>query len=169
MAWSAEIRHCIDGEWLQIPPLRLGRVPSGLGTPNRYLTVMHGDRPALRVDLYVWEGCFQEILFIDDQMFVGMGDAVYVVGLADRSVVTLELDLYFGSFFRLDTGVLAASATKLHRLDTNGNVFWETEMLGVDGVIVHDVVDGIVYGAGEWDPPGGWKEFQVSLESGRAV
>jgi hypothetical protein len=169
MAWSAEIRWAIDGEWLELPPLRLGRIPSGLGTPNRFLTVTHDDRPALRVDLYVWEGFFQEILFNDDHMFVGMGDAVYVVDVTDRSVVTLELDLYFGSFFRLDTGVLVASATKLYRLAANGNVLWETEPLGVDGVIVQDVVDGMVFGAGEWAPPGGWKEFRVSLESGRAV
>src|SRR5262245_18309050 len=115
MAWSAEFRWAIDGEWLQLPPLRLGRSQSGLGPPNRYLTVMDDDRPVLRVDLYVWEGYFQEVLFMDGQMFVGLGDVVYVVGVTDRRVVTLELDDYFGSFFRLDNSVLAASATKLFR------------------------------------------------------
>jgi hypothetical protein len=98
-----------------------------------------------------------------------MGNVVYVVHLTERRVVTLEMDGYFGHLYRLDSGVLAASATKLYRLDANGNVLWESEELGVDGVIVDRVVDGIIYGDGEWDPPGGWKEFQVRLENGRTV
>lgn len=169
MAWSAEIRWTIDGEWLQLPPLRLGSVPPGLGTPNRYLTVLRDEYPALRVDLYVWEGYFQGILFIDDRMFLGMGDVVYVVGVSDGAVATLGVDGYFGSFFRIDDGVLVASATRLHRLDATGNVLWESDPLGVDGVLVDRVEGDMVYGAGEWDSPGGWQDFRVSAENGRAI
>jgi len=33
-------------------PVRVGRVPAGVGTPARYVTVVEYDKPILRVDVY---------------------------------------------------------------------------------------------------------------------
>jgi hypothetical protein len=38
-----------------------------------------------------------------------------------------------------------------------------------DGVVVVAIDDNVVLGQGEWDPPGGWRPFQVSLESGETL
>lgn len=41
--------------------------------------------------------------------------------------------------------------------------------LGLEGVIVNSVEDGIVRGEGEWDPPGGWRPFSLRLDTGQFV
>jgi hypothetical protein len=46
---------------------------------------------------------------------------------------------------------------------------WESERLGIDGVVVHAVEGDVIEGDGEWDPPGGWQPFELSLASGERV
>jgi len=38
--------------------------------------------------------------------------------------------------------------------------------LGIDGIIVASTSDGVISGEGEWDPPGGWRPFRLSLATG---
>jgi hypothetical protein len=38
--------------------------------------------------------------------------------------------------------------------------------LGIDGVIVSQIEYPIIKAAGEWDPPGGWVDAKIDLESG---
>lgn len=42
----------IDRSWLDVAPIRVGRILSGLGTPDRYLTDSSEDGRHIRVDLY---------------------------------------------------------------------------------------------------------------------
>jgi len=46
-------------------------------------------------------------------------------------------------------------------------LLWRSDCLGIDGVMVDQVADGIIRGKGEWDPPGGWRPFQVRFATGR--
>lgn len=46
---------------------------------------------------------------------------------------------------------------------------WTTQRLGIDGVIVDGVANGIIEGQGEWNPPGGWERFRVKLDSGSLI
>lgn len=41
--------------------------------------------------------------------------------------------------------------------------------LGIDGVLVTVIDNGVVGGEAELDPPGGWKPFRVDLETGAKV
>ena len=43
---------------------------------------------------------------------------------------------------------------------------WSSPELGIDGVIVGSVAEGVIEGAGECDPPDGWRAFRVLLSSG---
>jgi len=55
-------------------------------------------------------------------------------------------------------------------VDVNdGRVLWKSTNVGLDGVIAHDVSTGVVHGSGEWDPPGGWRPFVLSLATGEAI
>ena len=60
-------------------------------------------------------------------------------------------------------------ATYEVNLDEEGELLWTSPALGVDGVLVHSIDDGVIAGEGEWDPPGGWRPFRVALSSGLAL
>lgn len=62
--------------------------------------------------------------------------------------------------------VLVASASELLRFDGAGQLLWRRSGLGIDGVVIHRVQDGEIFGDAEWDPPGGWKSFRLRLDSG---
>jgi hypothetical protein len=46
---------------------------------------------------------------------------------------------------------------------------WRAENHGMDGVVIERVENGVIRGAGEWDRPGGWRPFTISLRSGRSM
>lgn len=88
------------------------------------------------------------------------------VNLAERAVLEHELDSYFGYLYPIPAGVLVSSGSSLFRFGQDGRIVWLCRSLGVDGVVVHDVRDGVVVGAAELDPPGEWKPFRVALADG---
>lgn len=63
-------------------------------------------------------------------------------------------------------GVLVASASELLSFGHDGALQWRSARLGIDGVIVKSLKDGLIDGSGEWDPPGGWQSFRLCAVTG---
>jgi hypothetical protein len=167
---NIEFSASIDLPWTNIEPIRLGSVPSGLGTADRFLTVTTDDEgKRLRVDLYSsGEACpFEEAILWAGNLAVGFGARFHLINLTTFIVSSLEFRDYFGHLYPHDNCILVASGSQLFRVQENGRVEWETDVLGIDGVVVNGISDGVVEGEGEWDPPGGWKRFRVHLDNGK--
>jgi hypothetical protein len=92
-----------------------------------------------------------------------------LIQIKQLSVITYALDNYFGHLYAHNDYLLVASGERLLRIQCDGSLAWKSPLLGIDGVIVGNVEDGIIYGSGEWDPPGGWQPFQIRLDSGQLV
>lgn len=134
-----------------------------------------------RIDLFASAGqsCFQDVRCVGEVVYIGYGQLVAVVKPKAGILATHALDGYFGHFFAatdvdasasdLGQSMLVASASELLRFDDAGRLLWRSTGLGVDGVVVHSVRDGILHGDAEWDPPGGWKPFRLHLETGTVV
>jgi hypothetical protein len=168
----ASFRETIESPWTGITPVRVGDVSPGRGTPAVYVTVERDGEPVLRVDLYEHEPAhyaFQEVLAWADWIVIGFGCRVHLVSPASRSVATFQLSGYFGHLYALQDRLFVADAERLHCFDREGAVVWRSAELGIDGVIVRNVADGIIEGEGEWDPPGGWKPFRILLSSGASA
>jgi hypothetical protein len=166
----------IDSPWTTMPPLRLGRVPSGSGTADLFVTISDDDRPLLRVDLYGDSSSetfpFQDALAWREQVFVGFGHRVYVIDPKKQSGSEILLGTnsgYFGAFYASQDYLLVASGECLLRISPEGKVLWRVPDLGLDGVEVTSVEDGRIQGQGEWDPPGGRKPFALRLDSGELI
>jgi hypothetical protein len=160
----------IDSPWLSMTPSRIGDIPAGLGTPSKFILVELAGRPALRVDAYPSsEECFvfNDAMLWHSFLVVGWGDCAYLIGIESGAVTKHRLGAYFGHFYVNDDSLLIASCDRLWRIDTDGSVQWKSDTLGIDGVLVSDVDDGVISGQGEWDPPGGWQPFRIMLESGQ--
>jgi hypothetical protein len=150
----------------------LGAVPTGLGTPNVFVTVEVDGKPFLRIDLYAdpnHSETSEQVLIWREFVTIGFGHNLHLVHVESRTTTSLDLDSYFGRVYASDECLIVASAERLFRVESDSTVKWTTQRLGIDGVIVDGVVNGIIEGQGEWDPPGGWKRFRVDLDSGSLV
>lgn len=126
----------------------------------------------MRVDLYRSNDecfAFEEVQSWCGWLVIGWGHRVFLVSLQTCAAAAVGLDAYFGHLYPGDNYLLVASAERLLRIDTDGKVRWQSGVLGIDGVVVDGVADGLISGRGEWDPPGGWRPFQVRLDSGEIV
>lgn len=161
----------LDEPALRLAPIRVGRVPRHLPTPDLYVIASDEEGVRRRIDVYGDSGaevfCFTEAILWQRWVVIGFGNQVHLVALDGNITISLPLGAYFGSLYPAGTFLLVASATSLLCVAPDGSVRWTCEWLGMDGVIVDEVRAGIIYGEGEWDPPGGWRPFQISLENGR--
>ena len=153
-------------------PLRLGTVPTGLGTADLFVTVEANAHPLLRIDLYRSsdeESAFTEVQVWAKSIAIGWGEHFYLVDPATRRTADILLGSYFGQIYAEESHLLVASAERLFCVSPNGNLLWRSDQLGIDGVVVERVTDTVIEGEGEWDPPGGWRPFLISLRDGRGA
>src|SRR5262245_27136624 len=168
---KANFQKFADPPWERVKTLRIGCVPTGLGTPNAFVFIENDGTPFLRVDIYGEEECyaFEDVIVWRDFVAIGFGSRVHMVNYQTRETITFELDSYFGHFYPGDEWLIIASGNRLLLIDPTGSVVWKTEELGLDGVIVDSIEGNLINGQGEWDPPGGWRHFQMRLDTGEKI
>ena len=168
---STAFQTVIDAPWTKLEPVRVGAISSGFGTPDIYVLVEDDGSPLVRIDVYADEAdhTFQDVLVWEGFVVIGFGHVVHLVGYRNSEAVTLRLDNYFARLYPGAGWLIVASSERLFRINPDGRIAWKTETLGLDGVVVDATDDNVVLGQEEWDPPGGWRPFQVSLKSGETL
>jgi hypothetical protein len=167
LMYHAELHNTVVAPWTDMNPIHVGDVPAGAGTPGVYVTVERNGRPLARIDVWpLAAGPFSHVVAWRKFVVVGWGDQVHLVEPLSRQVSSIACDGYIGHLYPVGAQLLIADATRLISVDARGERLWTSDRLGIDGVVVDAVHGGIITGQGEWDPPGGWRPFRVSLESG---
>jgi hypothetical protein len=169
--FSITTENVIDTPWLSTKNIAVGQVPRTLGTPDLFALIEKDGNPYLRADLYVGEEtiCFQEMIIWKAWAVIGYGDHVHFISTTHDTAKSIELDCYFGSLYPYDDFLLAASGMSLYKIDERADLIWKSADLGIDGVLVHDISDNVIFGEGEWDPPGGWKPFRINCSFGLEI
>jgi hypothetical protein len=164
--YRATFQASLDDPWRFMDPIRIGRVPTGEPEPA-YVTVERDGTPVARIDAYAdHRGPFTELITWGRFVVLGWDAAAYLIDPSDRHVRTVKCDGYFGHLYPLGDRLLIATASELICLDDRGDTVWRRGNLGVDGVTVASTSDCVIHGKGEWDPPGGWRPFRLSLATG---
>ncbi|GER86272.1 hypothetical protein KDW_04340 [Dictyobacter vulcani] len=167
--YTCRFVQTLEDAALMLDAVPLGDVPRGLGTPSQYCLVEENGDPVMRIDVYGELGAFADIQIWHKWLIIGFADMVHFVSLETRQHHSHPLCGYFGHLYPLQEALLVASASDLLCFDAQARLQWTTEQLGIDGVVIIRVADNIIYGEGEWDPPGGWQPFQLSLCTGHIV
>jgi hypothetical protein len=76
---------------------------------------------------------------------------------------------YFGHIYSKEKIFYIADAYQLVAVTHRGQILWNSENLGIDGVVVKEINNGRIYGEGEWDPPGGWIDFVLDAQTGKRI
>jgi hypothetical protein len=168
---TASFQDFADPPWEHVKPLRVGRIPAGLGTPNAYVLIENDGAPFIRVGVYGDEDCyaFEVAIVWREFVVIGFGSRVHLVNYKNQETITFELDSYFGHFYPGADWLIIASGYRLLLIEPTGRVAWKTETLGLDGVIVDSIESSFIHGHGEWEPLGGWRPFQVRLDTGEKI
>jgi hypothetical protein len=169
----------IEAPWTAIRPVTVGAVPAGLGTADAFVSVTRDEEPVLRIDIYDGEAqcwAFEDAIVWHDFVVLGRGGYVHLVSLTTRRAESHAMCGYFGYLHPVDEHLVVASAERLHCFNCEGNPIWQSERLGLDGVVVHRIDDGIIEGEGQWECPpfgdderGDWRPFRIELASGLAA
>lgn len=122
----------------------------------------------------VGHSAFQDLRCVDDTVFVGVGESLFALHPLGRVWNRIRLEDYFRALYTPEDfglpassfGVLVVSGTALFSLTGTGELLWCARGLAVDGVLVSDVHDGLIFGSAELDPPGGWQPFVLNLITG---
>ena len=165
-----------DEHWMTIPAVRLGVVPGTLRTPDAFALVTRAETPHLRIELYrspdeYGVDAFQSAVVWERFVVIGAWEHVYFIDLESDQwdAIAFDLEAYFGSMKVAGKRLLIASAERAFSFDANARLEWKSLPIGLDGVVFEEVRDGLVRGSGEWDPPGGWKPFVLSVTSGEVL
>jgi hypothetical protein len=169
---SISLDHAASDSWVGIKTVRVGRIPERLPSPDLYAMVLQGDEPLLNIEIYKSPNeysAFKAAALWKGFAAIGFGERLYLVNLDSQQVLEFSLDGYFGQLQVNDNQLLVASAQNVIALDPSGAKLWQSAELGIDGVVLHEANANEIRGSGEWDPPGGWKEFRLSASTGRVL
>ena len=165
-----------DESWASVEALRIGNPSSSGRTPDAFALVEREGSPHFRVDLYRGPEEFgvdamHEVVIWSGFVVIGIWEHVYFVDLEANPKIVLEFNLgaYFDEMKSTDDRLLVASGERVFSFDSNGRPEWKSAQLGIDGIVIHSVEANVVLGAGEWDPPGGWRPFALSATSGEVL
>lgn len=147
-----------------------------LGSPNYQVLIDENEKSSCLLKIFLFDeaDCFHELKYSDKFVVTGCGEKVHFFSFEDKSVRSYELNDYFGHLYPshdieakfIENEIFVASASQLFKFKPNGQLEWASETLGIDGVVIEEIEEQVIRGAGEYDPPGGWKKFEVRTEDG---
>lgn len=115
-------------------------------------------------------GVFKQALKWGGILVVGHGAYVYLYDVVEaRTLLTVSFDAYFGHLYVFEGLLYVSGDHELYCFVGNGELLWKRDHLGIDGVIVDACENGVLFGAGEWDPPGGWRNFKLNSKTGESI
>lgn len=109
---------------------------------------------------------FCEAHLTGNVLAVGFEGFFYLYNISEKvSLLALEMEGYFGNLHLHNEQFFVADACGIYCINREGKIIWQNKNLGIDGVIIHTFGDTIT-GQGEFDPPGGWVDFRLDVNSG---
>lgn len=130
-----------------------------------YLSIPNAGVFGIRFEYYC--SPFRQAAISNNLLLVGHEAHFYLYDLeTQQNILSLEMNGYFGHFYLHDAYFYVADACDFSCIDKNGNTIWKTTGLGIDGVIINTFTANEIHGSCEMDPPGGWTNFILDLQSG---
>jgi hypothetical protein len=113
---------------------------------------------------------FKQVIVSDHILAVGHEEYFYLFDQPScKNLLRLKLSGYFGHLYTNNNHFYVSDANGITCINQQGKICWNNNGLGVDGIIINSFTGDCILGAGEWDPPGGWKDFMLEKNTGNAV
>lgn len=139
---------------------------------NTFLILKNGEfiKQLFQIRSEYYSGPFTAACIAGDLLAVGYSGHFYLYELPARKCIrVLEVDSYFSELVVYDEYFYVAGASSIYCINKQGETVWQNNNLGIDGVRINHIADHQLHGSGEWDPPGGWREFVLDLATGQTI
>lgn len=154
----------IDGD-----PILISGDNSNVFNGTEYLIINEKDSKPIVFEIKHEFHCspFKEAIVFNNLLAVGHEETFYLFDLNNKTnILNLKMFGYFGHLYLENEQFYIADAGGLYCIDSKANVQWHNDSLAIDGVIIDKFTEDRIYGSGEWDPPGGWREFMLDKKTG---
>lgn len=125
--------------------------------------------PYLQVEVDSSMNPFDQALIYGKYLCLGVGERVYFLDLEKAEYISIDVDCYFGYFYKHNQLLYITSASEVLVFDNDIHLLWKSEKLAIDGVVIKEFSEDCIYLSCEMDPPGGWIERKLDLRTGREV
>lgn len=155
------------------------------GEKDRRVLISDNGEPILVLQLFIRAdedgfliaSAFCGLLCNDDSIAIICGDHLHLFDIASGNFASLALNDYVGHIYpmpdvysdRLHDRFLVATYSYVFLVHITEGIIWKSDRCAIDGVTISAVEDDVIYGDGEWDPPGGWEPFRLSLKTGKPI
>ncbi|GGD20313.1 hypothetical protein GCM10011513_17300 [Franconibacter daqui] len=155
------------------------------GVFRKRVLITHHNEPALILRIFVGtdedgfllEQCFSQLLLNSETLAILYGQHVHLFNLASHEVKSHFLDDYAGDLYPvpdsssawLSETFLATTFCYTFLISLDKGIIWRSAQCVIDGVVINDIREEVIYGSGEWDPPGGWRPFMLSMATGELI
>ena len=165
--FEVEVKNLMDFPWNAIDNISIGNIRRTKSTPDIYYLIKYKKQPFFVVNVYYdYNSVFRGAELLGNYLFVGFCESLFIINLVEKNTQNINMKGYFGELYKYENLILVSSALDLLCFNKDAELLWVSNDLGIDGVIVHNIDGGIIYGSGEFDPPGGWIDFKIKLSSG---
>jgi len=156
---------------LNLPAVLLSGAES-MSLENRVYLVIDDDGHSAVYEIRYDRHCspFKQALGMGELLAVGSEEYFYLFNrITNKPLLRLKLEGYFSHLYSDDGLFYVADAGGLFCIEKNGTIRWHNNNLAVDGVIIYEFTSNEILGSGEWDPPGGWRNFTLNKKTGTLV
>lgn len=113
---------------------------------------------------------FKQAMIADNILAVGFEEYFYLFDIiTKKSILKLKMEGYFGHLYSDDNLFYVADSRGLYCINKAASLMWQNNHLGIDGVIINEFTNKQILGSGEWDPPGGWRDFILYKQTGLII
>ena len=110
---------------------------------------------------------FKQAMIIDNILAVGFEEYFYLFDTTIQlNILKLKMNGYFGHLYYNNELLYITDSGGVFCIGKAGSLIWHNNNLGIDGVIINEFTNDKIFGSGEWDPPGGWRDFTLDKQTG---
>jgi len=136
------------------------------------LTVYEKGQPLIKMDLRYHYSSSRKSEAIKFHRFiaVGLSGFFYLYDLSIQTfILFIDFNGYFEEFKIFEGHLLVAYNSGIYCLTKYGQIKWHNGNVGLDGIYINDIKEGKIYGREQVDPPDGWRDFVLDVDTGIIV
>jgi hypothetical protein len=157
---------------LNLLPILISGSDSSHLNGREYLIIIQNDVEKDLYEIRYEAHCspFKQAIIVDEILAVGHEEHFYLFNLTtNTNMLRLKMEWYFGHLYYHNDFFYIADASGLYCIDKKASIHWQNNNLAIDGVIINEFAESKILGSGEWDPPGGWRDFVLDKQTGIAT
>jgi hypothetical protein len=168
-------KQALSNEELDLNKIILGPQPRTKPTAN-YFSILYKDgKPFKRFNLYDQDYYdFNKLYYIlNGWIVICFGNHIHWFNLKSHNIISYNLKnifshfWYFSEIHEYKNNILIATDEYLCKFDNNSNLIWVSESIAIDGININKIDNNIIECSCEMDPPGGWIEKSINLNTGK--